>query len=869
MGQEKQAMTERDVFEAALELPPENRGAYLHGVCGGDAALRQRLEALLSKHDRAGNFLEAPVANLVITADDPIAERPGTVIGPYKLLEPIGEGGFGVVFLAEQQQPVRRPVALKVLKPGMDTRQVIARFEAERQTLALMDHPHIARVLDAGATHSGRPYFVMELVRGVPITAFCDEGRLTTRERLGLFGHVCHAVQHAHHKGVIHRDLKPSNLLVTRHDGTPVVKVIDFGIAKALGERLTDKTLCTGFAQMIGTPLYMSPEQLEGSGRDVDTRSDVYSLGVLLYELLTGTTPLDKGQLSQAGYDELRRLLREEEPARPSTRISTLGPAAATVSAQRQSDPRRLRRLFRGELDWVVMKCLEKDRNRCYETASALAADVQRYLRDEPVEAGPPSAWYRFRKFARRKKGVLVTACIAVLVVLLGVAGLAASNAQIREEQKQTQAEQRKTQAEQRKTEEALQREKQTQYYQLIAMAAQARANHHASRAEELLDQCPAHLRGWEWHYLKHLPFDRFPTLHHPFSFTRLAFSPDGRLIALGTWDGVVKVWDAWTGAERHTLPQQHEVILALAFSPDGQLLATGDVRLPDHQEPVVRVWNPYTEKLLAELPGPATNATTLAFGPGGRLLAAAFGNEGVRVWDVATRQEVCRLPEKWVARSGLAFRAGGQQLTTVNKDGVVKDWDVATGETVSTFPGDIRLVSAAVFSPSGRLLAMGSFDGTVKVWETDSWKEVHALEAHTFGVTHLAFGADDRRLASAGDDRTVKLWDLATGQEAFRETRPTERVQDLAFSPDGRRLLWGGADGRAEVWDGRPWPDAKDPSQGLVLSGHLDRVVEAAFSPDGKRLASASRDKTVKIWDLAAARAGESNPLLHTLSGH
>src|SRR6266849_1472395 len=292
----------------------------------------------------------------------------------------------------------------------MDTKQVVARFEAERQALAMMDHPHIARVLDAGATDTGRPYFVMELVRGISITQFCDDNRMTPRERLELFVAVCQAVQHAHQKGIIHRDLKPSNVLVTLHDGTPLVKVIDFGIAKALGqERLTDKTLVTGFAQMLGTPLYMSPEQAEMSGQDADTRTDIYARGVLLYELLTGTTPFDKERLKEANYEEIRRIIREEEPAKPSTRISTLGQAATTMSANRKSEPRRLSQLFRGELDWIAMKALEKDRDRRYETASGFAADVQRYLHDEPVQACPPSAGYRLRKFVRRNRVGMTT----------------------------------------------------------------------------------------------------------------------------------------------------------------------------------------------------------------------------------------------------------------------------------------------------------------------------------------------------------------------------------------------------------------------------------------------------------------------------
>jgi len=425
-------VNERDIFIAAVQIAdPANRAAYLDKACADAPDLRRRADALLDAFEQAGSFLQqAPDQEATSDLPPPrssVAGNPvdlaGAMVGPYKLLEQIGEGGFGLVFMAEQQQPVRRKVALKILRPGMDTRQVIARFEAERQALALMDHPNIASVLDAGETGSGHPHFVMELVRGVPITDYCDQNRLTTGERLALFTHVGHAVQHAHQKGIIHRDLKPTNVMVTQHDGVPVVKVIDFGVAKALGQQLTDKTLFTGFAQMVGTPLYMSPEQAQLSGLDIDTRSDIYSLGVLLYELLAGVTPFDRERMRTVGYDEMRRIIREEDPPSPSTRLSTLGQAAMTVSAERQSDPKRLCRLLRGELDWIVMKALDKDRNRRYETANELARDVDRYLHDEPVLACPPSAWYRFGKFTRRHKSGLRITAAAALVLLLAGAG--------------------------------------------------------------------------------------------------------------------------------------------------------------------------------------------------------------------------------------------------------------------------------------------------------------------------------------------------------------------------------------------------------------------------------------------------------------
>jgi serine/threonine protein kinase/tetratricopeptide (TPR) repeat protein len=419
------SLTIEQLFAEALNRPAgAERDAYLDAACG-DPELRGRVERLLRAHGDAESFLESPVVALDAspTTDYPSPERPGTQIGPYKLLQQIGEGGFGIVFMAEQTEPVRRRVAIKVIKPGMDTRQVIARFEAERQALAVMDHPNIARVLDAGATETGRPYFVMELVRGTPITQYCDENSLSIRDRLTLFASVCQAIQHAHTKGIIHRDIKPTNVLVTRQDGQAVVKVIDFGIAKAMGQQLTEKTLFTNFAQMIGTPLYMSPEQAELSGTDIDTRSDIYSLGVLLYELLTGSTPVSKQQLKRAAFDEIRRIIREDEAQRPSNRIST-SEAAPSIAAQRHTEPAKLTKLVRGELDWIVMKAIEKDRNRRYETANGFAADLQRYLADEPVQACPPSAVYRFRKFARRNRGRLAAAAILAAALLVAFSGI-------------------------------------------------------------------------------------------------------------------------------------------------------------------------------------------------------------------------------------------------------------------------------------------------------------------------------------------------------------------------------------------------------------------------------------------------------------
>ncbi len=421
-GRMSTLLLEEEAFfhEARRIAPGAGRAAFLGQACGEDSGLKERLQALLRVHEQEAGFLHVPA--LAALAPTGSVEGPDTVIGPYTLLDMIGEGGMGVVYRAEQTAPVRREVALKIIRPGMDTKPVIARFEAERQALALMDHPNIARVLDVGATEGGRPYFVMELVRGAPITDYCEANRLPVADRLGLFVLVCQAVQHAHQKGIIHRDLKPTNVLVTRHDGGPVPKVIDFGIAKSTGRTLTDGTLSTAFAEWVGTPLYMSPEQAEMGGLDIDTRSDVYSLGVLLYELLTATTPFDRETFRAATFDEVRRIIREQEPPAPSARLASLGGARSTVAANRRVDARQLDRAVRGELDWIAKKALEKDRTRRYETANDFAADVMRHLNDETVEACPPSARYRSAKYARRHRAMIMTVGLVSSALVVGTA---------------------------------------------------------------------------------------------------------------------------------------------------------------------------------------------------------------------------------------------------------------------------------------------------------------------------------------------------------------------------------------------------------------------------------------------------------------
>jgi WD40 repeat protein/serine/threonine protein kinase len=914
-----QSRSERSIFESAIEKSPAAaRAAFLDEACAGDHMLRADVEALLAAHDQLPRLQDAePAPNLAATVEDPITEGPGTVIGPYKLMEQIGEGGMGLVFVAEQQEPVRRRVALKIIKPGMDSRQVIARFEAERQALAMMDHQNIARVFDAGTTASGRPYFVMELVHGVPIIAYCDANQLTPRERLKLFVPVCQAIQHAHQKGIIHRDIKPSNILVTMYDDKAVPKVIDFGVAKAIEQRLTEKTVYTQFGTLVGTFEYMSPEQAEMNAFGVDTRSDIYSLGVLLYELLTGTTPLERPRLRDAAFVEIVRMIKEEEPPRPSVRLSTSG-ALAKVAAARKTDPAKLSKLVRGELDWVVMKCLEKNRTRRYESASSLARDVERYLEDKPVEAGPPSTWYRFSKLARRNKAALTTAAVVAAALILGTAvsiwqAIRASQAERVARLNEKDALDAKEQAVQRSDE--LRREN---YVADMNMAQHAWDSNNLARFRELLDRHrpkpgETDLRGFEWYYLhRQLHQDLLTVKAHVgdarmvaytvdgkklFSFgtsqppeagkyienlpselklwdaatgrqltlslkgptdkvTCATLSPDGKYLAAGCRDKIVRVWDLGTGELIPLQGHTYGSSVHIGFSHDGKRVISLANKIKEDGREIgseIKVWDIATHEAIAsfdKLPA----SLSCALSPDGKLAAASgIGSAIVRLWDVTSGRELPSLGDAGRWGGVVAFSPDGKRLAFGGMRGV-NIWDVATGKSLATYRGASEFILGAAFSPDGKRLATASPLGLVELWDTATGQKVRTIKGHAGGVWSVAFSPDGEHLASAGSDGALKVWDTKGDSDPI--TIPVSRGDWFSLlSPDGQTVLTGIADNTIRLWDAA----TGQPRDITIRCPHRIRGFDVR--PDWKRMAVLDAGNKVTIWDLETGKAVRTVP--------
>jgi serine/threonine protein kinase/WD40 repeat protein len=858
------------MFVAAVKVPPDHWRVFLKEACAGDDELHRQVGDLLQEHQQAGTFLDRPAAcfpevnrqesgvskpNLVAVSATPDpcpltpCEEPGTVIGPYKLLELIGEGGMGAVWMAEQREPIYRKVALKVLKAGMDTRQVVARFEAERQALALMDHTNIAKVLDGGTTACGRPYFVMELVKGTPITRYCDEQQLTPRERLELFLPVCRAIQHAHTKGIIHRDIKPANVLVAPYDGRPVPKVIDFGVAKAVGQRLTERTLFTGFGAVVGTLEYMSPEQAELNNQDIDTRSDIYALGVLLYELLTGTTPLSHERLKQAAFTETLRLIREEDPPRPSTRLSESKNTLPAIAARRHTEPARLAKLVRGELDWLVMKALEKDRNRRYETANGLAKDVQRYLMDEPVRACPPTVGYRLRKFARRNKRPMAAVSLVLLALVAGIIGtswglVSAERAlsELQDQEAETRAAEREKTlqlAHARWNEARLSRQARQpgqRYHGLDALGETVRHLRSLGQLEDhrlgLRNDTIAALTLWDVRLVKrHSPQPGCPS---PVLDRKYYATADGPSVVC--WrrcvdDKIVHRWQ-WAG-----LP-----CLFMDISPDGRYVAAfcGDTRQCDKN--AWRVWDSETGSLVLER---ATPNWSHAFRPDGKVLAMIQADGSVALCDLESGRDLPPLPAGPDVKS-LCFHPKEQYLAVSSDRPVVEVWNLATGKVLFHLDGARYWRASLAWSPDGDFLAVGSRDTCIYVCMVRDRKVQAVLRGHENIVTGLEFHPSGRLLASSSHDDTTRLWSFSPGGELVL---PGELLQ--GFSRDGRRMFTGSRQGAISEWQ------VADPGDCLHYlphgEGRSPGVWGIAFAPDGRLLASASPDG-VLLWDAATA---------------
>jgi WD40 repeat protein/serine/threonine protein kinase/tetratricopeptide (TPR) repeat protein len=858
--------------------------------------------------DPFAQSLETVEAPPEVAAPPRPAHKQPEYIGPFRVLEKIGEGGMGVVYRAEQREPVRRIVALKVIKLGMDTKQVVARFEAERQALAMLAHPNVARVFEAGMTDAGRPYFAMEHVPGVPLTQYCDEHQFTTRQRLDIFIPICQAVQHAHQKGIIHRDLKPTNILVTLVDGQPVPKVIDFGIAKATNHALTQHTLFTETGALIGTPEYMSPEQAQTSGLDVDTRTDIFSLGVILYELLTGTLPLDPKALREAGLDAMARLIKTAEPQKPSTRLTRLAASGKPdTSAGRTRDVRTIQKELRGDLDWIVLKAIEKDRSRRYETANALAMDLRRHMDNEPVVARPPSATYRLQKAFRRNRLAFVATGLVLAVLVSGVCvsawqAVRATRAERQAKDNESKAHQsaadaRQSQQEAERARVASQRmsaglalDRGLQLCQdgkvsegMLWMADSLAFNPEQDRG--FADVVRLNLAAWRQSFSVQRTL-----IGHERAVPCVAYSPDGRTIATAA-GGTVSLRDASTGEPVGRGLAHSGNVLSMAFSRDGRLLATGTY------EKSVQVWEVATGKPVGRpIPQPDM-VNSVEFSGDGRWLLAATGfrdhrvPSSARVWDVATGKPVSPpLSHPETIRGGV-FTPDGRFAITGGYDRLIRYWDCSTwqvtGEPIS-LPAQAM---AMALSRDGLFLAVGCNSGEAFVLDVPNRRLASPPMRHPAPLEAVRFHPDDGLLATGSADSMARLWDWSSGQQAGPPLVHQNSVNALDFSPDGRRLVTGAEDKFVRIWDlplharkGTPLARSDpalmlsnlDPS--LVsarprtrITGDRGRPVPywvweylcASFSPDGRYVVTGSIDNSARVWEVATGRL-VGRPLVH-----
>jgi WD40 repeat protein/tRNA A-37 threonylcarbamoyl transferase component Bud32 len=873
-------------FEALEKYTPQERAAFLDGACGTNPVQRAKVEALLADHFQQDAFMKDPAVEAppLSSPEPPPPESPAQVLGRYKLLEKIGEGGFGEVWMAEQREPVKRRVALKIIKLGMDSRQVVARFEAERQALAMMDHVNIARIFDADVTGTGRPYFVMELVRGVKITDYCDQNQLTTKERLDLFIKVCQAIQHAHQKGIIHRDIKPSNILVTLHDGVPVPKVIDFGIAKATQSQLTEKTVFTQFQQFIGTPAYISPEQAELSGLDIDTRSDIYSLGVLLYELLVGQTPIDAKEMMKGGLEALRQIIREREPQRPSTRLNTLaGEILTTAAKRRQTEENKLVLQLRGDLDWIVMKCLEKDRRRRYDTANGLAIDIQRHLANEPVMARPPSTAYRIQKAWQRNRRAFTAAAAVVVALLLGTGvsiwqAVVATRAKEAENRQAGLARMERDHALEARSTAVQQRDlaQQRLYDSLVREAHSIRTIRPMGFRRQLIDRIQKALAiptaKKDMDELRTevsqcfgdpLSFDPVRLEDPPSSFLDIAVSNDGSVVAHANEKGQLVMHETAGGKVIHRDEVKGQ-LTQLVFVPDRRSLF-GLAREPaDNAGRPLRVslkewrqagggsWSQQPERTMPDL------LRLVGTGQGVIALIQDATKDEIRLDDVVTGRTAGSIPltgrqfsEVCDVTSDLRLAAYSVDNVTDHPESLIEIRDLAANKSLIRLSPEMGIVRNLQFSPDLRLLVCTADYGIV-TFETSRFRVVNTYRQLT--VARPVWCEDGTRLALPfAQENGIRLCSVLSGTEARLTTE--HQVKAVRSSLDGSVLLvvpYAGSTLAVRMTGSR---------ERRHFAGHVGGVPAVEFSPDGNLIASTGKDGLICVRDV------QSGKVRHTLA--